>query len=59
MSPLEKENAVQSILDYVQILSMKGIDFSIPDKDALLNLEGTEIMRLLRQVKDLARTPTA
>lgn len=59
MKESEKTAIVQSILDYVQILQMKGLDFSVPDQENLLKMEGIDLNRLLRQVRDLARTPTA
>lgn len=59
MNDAAKEFLLQEIESYVVILDEKGVNFDIPSHEELQKYDFLDLRKILRQVKDLARTPTS
>lgn len=58
MTPeLQRQRLMVQYKSYLSILSSKGIEFDSMSDEELKDLDASDLARLVREVKDLARTP--
>jgi hypothetical protein len=52
------DHAVDLIMSWAAVLDQKGVPYALPDVEELRAMDVFEVRRILKEMRDLARTPT-